>query len=236
MRSAVYTAFPSYTDRFEGVAPGSRGGVPFFYLDVKSLVTIARGNLVDPISLAMSLPLVSKVTGMPATPEQIRAAWFAVKQRTDLAKLGGLHFRDVTDLILTDDGIDEVTRRKLLSVDRDLALRFSLWDYWCCDAQLAMCSIAWADGDAFRFPRMIAAMMAGDWGTAASESGLDEHGNAGLHPRNIADRILLTNAGEVARRGMDPDVLYYPRDLASETAETDPAPVDVAAVRTTTRS
>jgi GH24 family phage-related lysozyme (muramidase) len=49
MFSSVQSAFRSFTEQFEGC-------VSFMYLDVKGLVTVGIGNLVDPVGVAQALP------------------------------------------------------------------------------------------------------------------------------------------------------------------------------------
>ena len=49
MRAAVRTSFRAFNAKYEGT-------VNFMYVDVKNLVTIGVGNLIDPISLAVNLP------------------------------------------------------------------------------------------------------------------------------------------------------------------------------------
>ena len=51
------------------------------YLDVKGLVTVGVGNLMDPVSVAQTLPFRFKnkpgisAPGSPATPDQIAQEW-----------------------------------------------------------------------------------------------------------------------------------------------------------------
>lgn len=213
MRDAVWEAFVPFTERFEG-------SVPFFYCDIKGLVTIAIGNLVDPREAAIGLPMM-RPDGTAATWEEIAMAWDDVKARQDLKMRGGMAYRDVTTLRLTDEGISTVVHRKLSQVDEHLSNRFAQWAQWPADAQLGTLSMAWACGPAFHFPHWELAALAGDWFLAASESRIDEHGNPGVKPRNRANMILFENAAHVLKDGKDPDVLYYPTALV---APTDPAP------------
>jgi GH24 family phage-related lysozyme (muramidase) len=66
MKTAVAAIFPTFTERFEGHCT-------FLYCDVKGLVTTGRGNLVDPMSLALPLPW--QIDGSPATEAQVVDAW-----------------------------------------------------------------------------------------------------------------------------------------------------------------
>src|SRR4051812_13306092 len=71
MRDVVRAAFVDFTIPLEGV-------IPHLYQDVKGLVSIAIGNLVDPIQLAMNLPLVHD-DGSPASRNEIAAEWLRIK-------------------------------------------------------------------------------------------------------------------------------------------------------------
>lgn len=210
MRPAVVTAFPKFTIPKEG-------RVPFLYLDYADppgpYVTIAVGNLVDPISTALDLPLM-RPDGRPASRAEIAAAWERVKARTDLAPHGGWAFHNVTDLRLTEEGLDRVVMQKLLSVDAQLAAKFPDWEDWCCDAQLFGLSWAWAVGANAKYPKMIAALRAGDFETAAYECTITPNRGSIVH-RNEANRILLRNAARVVGMHLDPDRLFFPTDLAA---------------------
>ena len=54
--------------------------------------------------------------------------------------------------------------------------------------------MSYAMGPAFNFPAFVATCNALDWKTAAAESHMSEAGNAGVAPRNVADRVLLLTA------------------------------------------
>lgn len=47
------------------------GEVLTMYLDIRRLVTVAHGVLIDPISAAYPLPWVSTATGQPATRAEV---------------------------------------------------------------------------------------------------------------------------------------------------------------------
>lgn len=207
MRESVLNAFVSFSEPLEGA-------VPYLYVDVKGLVTIAIGVLVDPIDYAVPLPLL-RADGTPATASEIVAEWNRVKSDPTLAKLGHLAAAKVTRLRLSADGLKAVTRRKLDQVDAQLAKRFPAWAEWPADAQLAILSLAWACGAAFRFPKLEAALLAGDFRTAAKEVKIADDGGT-VRLRNAANVMLLRNAAIVAESALDPSALYYPTDLESE--------------------
>lgn len=216
MRAAVREAFVRFSSDLEGV-------VPWMYQDVKGLVTVAIGNLVDPMSLALDLPFV-KPDGSPASRAEIASAWQAVKNRTDLARLGHRVAARATNIRLTPEGIERVVMAKFDQMARQLETRFPTLDEWPADAQLATMSMAWACGPAFRFPRLAACLRAKDFSGAAHECTIQEVGNPGVRPRNVRNRILYRNAAAVMRREpeLDRDTLYGWETCLEDLIDTQP--------------
>jgi hypothetical protein len=217
---SVHDAFRDFTARIEGI-------LAFLYLDVKCLVTVAIGNLVDPIGAALSLPFV-RPDGTPASRVEIAAAWHAVKARTDLARMGGAAFASVTTIRLTPDGINAMVWQRMASNESFLVKRFPAFDTWPADAQLALHSIAWAAGPGWAAPHFDAAARALDFATCAGPAGdanadpskrgeawLENNGkpgpnpaNPGLHRRNLCNKDLLQAAADTIRLGRDPALLW----------------------------
>lgn len=231
MRTSVRDAFYDFNVPFEGA-------VPFLYQDVKGLVSIGVGILADPLSLCLALPLVHK-DGAPATTNEISAEWLRIKDlppdrfgRT-AAQRGHLYAEPFTTLRLTDAGLRSSLDKKLEQMDDYLRMRFSGYEQWPADAQLAVLSLSWACGPAFRFPRLEAALSALDFEVCATEIRMDETGNPGLVPRNKANHTLMLNAAYSAGAVLDPDMLFWPRDMSSmgvdPAPDTQPAPPDSAA-------
>lgn len=228
MRDSVRQAFGAFTRRFEG-------HLLWLYLDVKGLVTIGDGDLVDPMPLAEGLPFVHR-DGTPATVDEVRAAWLKVKAATAMARLGGGAFAQLTTLRLTEEGVDQLVQGRLALNERILQQSFDGFEAWCADAQLGTLSMAWAMGGGFasKFPIFTEAANEGDWDRCAGLPGdagqepikrgeawmEDNHlpgpnpANPGLHARNLANRVLFQNAAEVAiDPDRDPATLYYPTVL-----------------------
>lgn len=213
MKAAGLAAFVPFTSNLEGV-------VPWMYLDVLGLVTVAIGNLCDPAPYALSLPFVRR-DGTPATREEIAAQWQAVKNDPKAAKLGHRYAERLTSIRLTAEGISSVVQAKLRQNEAALVKRCPDFEAWPVDAQLALHSYAWAAGSAARAPRMFAALNAKDFATAAVECHLDERGpdkilgnaddNWGLKPRNVANKIMFRNAAQAMASGgmFDPEALIY---------------------------
>lgn len=208
MRAAVRAAFFAFTTPLEGV-------VKWLYLDEESFVTIAIGNLVDPIGAALALPL-RRADGSLASPPEIVADWQAVKNDPNAAHYGWRWCEHLTKLRLDDDGIAAVVMAKLTLFDNEMRTRFPGWEGLSADAQLGVLSLTWACGGAFRFPQFEAAIDRRDFTGAANACHMNETGNAGLRPRNIANKILFLNAAYVAGSSLDPGVLYWPTSLVDE--------------------
>jgi len=212
--------YPSVQARFRAFNEPFEGSIPYMYLDVKGLVTVGVGNLIDPVELAIALPFRSKGSGLPASKELIAAEWRKLKADPTLAKKGHLACAAVTDLELNDDTIGALIAQRLMANDSLLKRQpsFQGFETWPADAQLGLLSMAWAMGPAgfSRFHRFRTACQKRDFKAAAAESKLDEAGNPGLIPRNRANLLLFSNAAAVAASGsgLDLATLFYPRDLS----------------------
>lgn len=203
------------------------GDVPYFYQDVKGLVSIGVGLLCDPIQLALNLPLV-KADGTPAGRDDIAAEWMRIKNlppRADgktAAQLGHLYAKPNTKLRLTDEGLRFTFDRKLAQMEAEIAKGFPDWEAWSADAQLATLSLAWAVGPRFwdpgagksYFRKLSNALRLRDYVTASVECFLpEERIISGLRPRNRANKTLYLNAAAVEQGGLNTEALYYPHDL-----------------------
>jgi hypothetical protein len=220
MREVVRQVFYAFNKPMEG-------DVPWFYQDVKGLVSIGVGLLCDPIQLAMNLPMVHP-DGTPAARDEIAAEWMRIKSLPPNAKgqtaaqLGHLYAKPHTRLRLTQEGLEQTLLGKLHQMNTYLAKRFDSYEAWPADAQLGVLSLSWACGPAFRFPRCEVALRSLDFRTAAVECFMPEERTiSGLRPRNRVNRQLFCNAAIVHEQERDPDVLYWPRDLLGE-EETQP--------------
>lgn len=205
MYESVVSRFREFSVRFEGLCHWP-------YLDIKGLVTVGIGNLIDPVDAALALPWVLEGSGEPATRERITADWHALKAQQRLSKLHYNYARPLTAIRLTDEGVDTLVRSKLLSNEAYMHDHLPGWDSWPADAQLFASSMAWAVGPGWVgiFKNCTAFLLAGDWDNAAKCAAIRTEGNPGLVPRNAANQVCLHNAKTVASRGLDPSVLYWP--------------------------
>lgn len=216
MKASAFAGFWPFTAPLEGV-------VAHFYADVKGLVTIGVGNLVDPVEAALWLTMY-RADGVRASRAEIREDWNEVKGNPHAARLGHRYAAKLTRLRMRDDDIRRLVETKLMQNEAILVQRFPGWDDFPADGQLATHSMAWACGPHFRFPKLETALLAGDFRTASVECKMNEAGNPGLVPRNRHNRVLYRNANMAKTTGLDPEQLYWPRDLYAEAEDGTPTP------------
>ena len=200
MRSIVQETFRAWSKQFEGE-------VPWMYLDVKGLVTVGVGNLIDPIGAALGLPFLH-ADGSKALFGEISAEWHTIKNHQELAHQGYQRARGFCRLHLSDDGISALVASKLASNWAFMARYFPNQDTWPAAAQLASSSLAWAIGAGWPliFKNCAASAKAENWAACAFECEINEHGNLGVVSRNKAMCQLF----KYAAAGNDPDTLPVP--------------------------
>jgi hypothetical protein len=191
------------------------------YLDVKGLVTVGVGNLIDPVELATQLPFRLRAEpGVAASPARIAEEWQRIKNNSALAKAGYRACEALTQLELDDAGINALIAARLLTDEKSLKKNgaFREFDIWPADAQLGLLSMAWAlgPGGPAGFPRFAAACRNLDFAGAAANCAMDEQGNPGVAPRNRANRVLFQNAATALTTGAIPSELCYPKSLVSQ--------------------
>lgn len=219
MRPVVRERWIAFTEAFEG-------GVPYLYADIRNLITIAYGNLVDPLSVALSLPLMHP-GGVAATKVEITSAWLAVKGDPNAASRGHGYARGLTSLRLTREGMGELALGVLGRNDAALRKRLPDWDDYPACAQMAFHSLAWACGAGARYPRLLSAAQARNWDACSVEIHINEWTPEGIHnkgliPRNIANKILMRNAQRVDAYRLDYDVIDWVHVLGVQDADTVP--------------
>lgn len=213
MHESVVQRFPSFSEQFEG-------RVNHMYADVKGLVTIGIGNLIDPVKKAIEEhrrfgPFVHHDDGRPATELEVEAEWHKVKTTPGLAQQGWRAAAQVAHLELTNASVDQMVSQKQSEFTHGLrqTKEFADIDQWPADAQLAILSMAWAMGWAFgpSWPNFRSACSAHDWKSAAANCRMRDSENPGLRPRNIANRVLFLDAHyAVANRADDLGLFYIP--------------------------
>lgn len=188
MRPEVREQFPSFTARYEG-------RIPWMYVDVKGLVTIGLGCLIDPVGMATSLSF-AHLDGSPADANAISAEWRVIKHTPGLPQRGAGAAKALCRLRLPEAAIDDLARVRLDANERILRGFFPEWDSWPGEAQLGVLSMAWAMGAGFprAWPVFAAACAARDWVTASQNCRMREDGNPGVVPRNAMNAKLFATA------------------------------------------
>lgn len=216
MRHIIPIIFPKFTAPLEG------DHLTWPYPDVKNLITVGDGNLIDPVSVALTLPWKNP-DGSPVPRDQVIAQWTHLKS-LNLGQAGAWSaaVKNATSMRLSNADIDALIVRQLVANDAVLARIFKDWENFCADAQLALHSLSWAMGPGEHtwqvFGNLNHAILAGDWFAAEQCIDLSTKGNAGVGKRNVADRLCCHNAGIVEQYGLDPDVLYWPNAAAASPA------------------
>ena len=189
------------------------------YLDQakpEPLVTTGVGNMLPTVGAAIALPW-RRPSGDFATRNEVAAAYQLVNSRKDLSPLGGNHpaWHALTALRLLPEDVDALVRRHLASDEMHLRKLLPDYDELPADAQLMLHSWAWAVGPAAAYPRMLEALRAGDFIAAAAECTINPQKGT-IVERNRRNVLLLWNAATVVQDKLDPDVVYWPRDLVEE--------------------
>lgn len=219
MHSSVQAQFRAFNEPFEG-------SIRYMYLDIKGLVTVGVGNLVDPVGAATALPFRFKKRPGIATPgaiashAQIAAEWNKLKSNAALAHAGHCACEPLTELELDDDAVNALICERLSGNESFLKRQqpFKQFDSWPADAQMALLSMAWAMGaaGALNFHKFCAACEKLDFQTAASTCRMNETGNPGVIPRNRANYTLLSNAAAVIAGRLEFSTLFYPKTVNSK--------------------
>jgi hypothetical protein len=220
MYPSVRSIFRAFNEPFEGV-------VRYMYLDIKGLVTVGVGNLIDPVTAATGLPFRFKdkpgitTPGKLATRGEIIAEWNRLKVDQNLAQKGHRACAPITNLELDDGAIDDLIGVRLSQNEVYLKRQKAFRDLenWPADAQLGLLSMAWAMGPGGppKFRHFSMACEKQDFDTAAEQCKISEAGNPGVVPRNQANRTLFHNASAVIAAESNFDLLrsmlYYPQIL-----------------------
>jgi hypothetical protein len=208
IHQSVIDIFPAFTKPLEW-------DVLWPYQDIKGLVTVGYGCLIEPISSAYPIPWL----GDP-TDKDIKTEWDKVN-----AYPAARHYKQYERACSLR--IDEETSVALLELrlhdfaDWLMRKHFPDWDNWPADAQLAFLAQAWACGPDFprEFSNMKAFALKRDWAGVAKCQKIRTDGNAGIIPRNAHIQLCLANALELdGPDGYATPALYWPGHVAPAVA------------------
>lgn len=219
MKTVVTERFLEFTEPLEG-------GISCLYADIRGKVTIAYGNLCDTPSEVAALLLV-RADGTFATTAEKVGAWQTIHSDPNAAKQGWRYSAKLSSLRLTREGMAMLAMRRLEDNDRVLLARLPEWESYPACCQMALHSWAWACGPNGHWPRLFEAVRQRDFQAASVEIHINEitpEGlrNAGLVPRNVANRILMVNAMRIEAYHLDPDLLNWTSVLGGSEEETQP--------------
>lgn len=167
------------------------------YLDTRGLPTVATGVLVASIAAMQALAWL-RADGSLATPEEKAAEW--ERAHAMRPALIWTAYRSPAGLHLPHD---EIVRIVLERLDADVELLATRWPgipSWPYQAQAGLAALAWACGagsqppgvcSAAEWPRLHAALDAGDWRGAAAAGQLTWANNPGVRPRDMAVSALF---------------------------------------------
>ena len=209
MHASVRNYFITFNEPIEG-------RVDYMYLDIKGLVTIGVGNLIDVetgfadkvLAEVKTLPFVYKPgplvqnAGQPASPADIEAEWKKVKGEKVGAKLGATAFSAITKLELKEEAIIALALKKADVMEKELKHHpaFRDFDIWPADAQLGLLSMTWALGTTKLkngWPSFNAACKKQDFDMAVNHCEISAEGNPVLALRNAENKTLFNNAAVV---------------------------------------
>jgi GH24 family phage-related lysozyme (muramidase) len=207
MHQSVKNALPDFLAQYEGK-------VNFMYLDVKGLVTIGIGNLIDPVGQALKYEYSTK-GGSTVGSADVISEWNTVKARRDLIQKGAPAFDGITRLQLSNNGVSKMVKDHAGAIENYITTNgtakqfYGNWDNWPADAQLGFMGVAWGGIPLpqFGWHKFPKACQDADWDTAAIESKITSAIASG---RNEAHKLMFMNAAAVAANGDDITELSWP--------------------------
>jgi hypothetical protein len=223
LQSPVYAALPK--------ALSAEGFQTKMYLDVSGNVTVGMGNMIEPVDIALgpyyrnadgSSVFVHDSDGNPATDDEIRAAYTAIKARQDLTnyKANSPVVKGVTSLHIDPATIPQVVQNQANAMVSTLESRFPSIDSWPADGQLGVVRLSWATGPSAGQNGLN--MWAKPVFDALGQTPPDFAGAAsaavwaGQDPRTKATlQTLFKNADAVQNQSLDVAVLNWPTAVFS---------------------
>ena len=208
MHLSAKTALYDFLKQYEGK-------VNFMYLDIKGLVTVGVGHLIDPVHQAAKLEFRRKGGTSPVSSAEVMSEWQTVKGRKDLIPRGGEAFGAVTSLELSDNGIKAMVASHANGIEDYIKKNpsaskfYADFDKWPADAQLAFMGVAWGGIPIpqFGWHKFPEACRVQDWDTAAAQCKITSPIAAG---RNEAHKGMFLNAAAVRSNGDDITQLSWP--------------------------
>lgn len=220
MWPSVQAAIGPFLAKYEG----SRRNM---YLDKSGRVATGIGTDINSPAAA-NLLVWQRRDGSTATASEVAAEWARVNALQAYKGVGGGNPPFSTSAVLFVEPASLAAYTARLFANDEAVLRSSArigpaWDVSTpADGQMGRLRTAYADGEGStatkdEWPKLDAAIARGDFVTAEAESqpkDLEKQPKA-YRDSYAAVKVLYSNAAEVVKRGLDPSVLYYPRNLAT---------------------
>ncbi len=158
---------PSYLESSLAKLEEFEGSIPWMYRDTEGNVTVGIGLLLATPAAALRLPF--QLASVPATPEAIQAEY----ARVDALPMGrpALFYRGKDKPELAKSEIDSLLLAVLLGFEGDLRAAIPTYDALPDTVKMALLDMAYNLGPAgllHGYPRLLKAVAAGDWATAAA--------------------------------------------------------------------
>lgn len=201
---------PVVQNRIDSFNRAFESYIHHLYRDVKGFVTVGVGNLIPSPTAAALLPFTHGPHGALAAAGEKAGAWNSVNAAPagKLVTDAGDIYSVLTDLRLGDLAIDALVLATGIKFDNANVAEFPNYPDFSADAQLGLISMRWP-GSWNMFKNFRAHVRNGEWCGAARECYFDDAGtNAGVKPRNLANRWLFSLAARVAGMELPPTTLY----------------------------
>jgi hypothetical protein len=225
-------------NRFAAFKLNSEGGIPHLYVDTRNYVTVGIGCLLKDLAHAKkefnatkAYWRVDKQPGVAPTEAMMEADFKAcMKLNQELG--GGVRaraFAKVTQLRLTDEGINSFTKRKMIKFEATMFehLSRSQWEEFPADAQFACIAMMWGPGVwktlVKKYPKLVAAIKNEDFLEAAKQITFKSNGNAKVRKfLNQTYEFCFYNAAASMPKGcrnaqdnkptyfLNPNLMYWP--------------------------
>ena len=154
-----------------------------FYLDTGGQVTVGYGHLVANINSSVSLNLIRKTDGLPATTVEKQTEWTTIKSKPSGKQYPATYYDQFCNLTLQQSDIDKFLTVDLNSTENQLSSKFTNYSQYPQTAKAGLVDMGFnlgVQGIFNSFPTFAAAVQRQDWTTAANECnrpGLDPHRN-----------------------------------------------------------
>jgi peptidoglycan hydrolase-like protein with peptidoglycan-binding domain len=214
-RASVVNSFISWSGPLEGKL------LSYLYTDIDGWVTTGTGNMIDAAAPGQkkgvncgkgtSTPCgqatpTAKARSMPWTGGSIDADWAAIKAAWP--KVSSTGCAAITTCRLSQSYLTQLAMDQLKANEAAILRLVPNFAQIPADSQLALHSMMWAMGSGAlaTFKSLLNAVNSEDFATAAAQCHMQ---GDGIDMRNLANKLLFTNAAAIKTAGLPFDHLYY---------------------------